>query len=268
MRRMARLGGLGVALLLGGAGQGEFVGARVVDESFDPPTLTDFGAALLANRHITLAEGEGVAGGRAIRVEYRGNARGTERVIVNYPLPGAVRYTLSFDVKFCPGFDFRKGGKLHGLGPASPVAGGNPVTAERWSARAMFRRQGGLQSYLYSQDMSGRYGDALVARGFRFETDRYYAISFQVELNQPASAANGFVRIYVDGAEVIHRRNIRFRSRDSAQSHIRTLMFNTFHGGHTPDWAPRNADGSYAVECAYFDNFSATPALMIKPFPG
>lgn len=256
------------ATLLAACGNGGQDVAPVVDESFDGPELSDLGAALLADRHVTLAAGEGVDGGRAIRVDYVGNARGSERVIVNHPLPGAPRYTLSFDVRFCAGFDFARGGKLHGLGPARPVAGGNPVSPGRWSARSMFRERGGLQSYVYSQDMAGRYGDRVVARSFQFETDRYYAISFQVELNQPASAHNGFLRIHVDGVPVIHHAGIRFRAEDSEDSLIRTLMFNTFHGGHAADWAPRDADGAFATPCAYFDNISATAALVVKGSPG
>lgn len=241
---------------------------RVLDESFDGKTLTDFGAAVLAANNVALVSGKGVNNSNAIRVDYRGSSRGGERVIVNYKLPPSLHYTLSFDVNFCSGFDFRKGGKLHGLGPASPVAGGNRVSPSRWSARAMFRRDGGLQTYIYSQNMKGRYGDVVIAKNFRFERGRYYALSLQVALNNPPSENNGYMRIYVDGALVADHRSIKYRSTETLDSHINTLMFNTFHGGHTADWAPRNADESYAVTCAYFDNYSVSPALTVKRRPG
>jgi hypothetical protein len=76
------------------------------------------------------------------------------------------------------------------------------------------------------------------------------------------------MRIYVDGKRVIDHRSIKFRSAETLDSQINTLMFNTFHGGHSADWAPRNADGSYAVPCAYFDNYSVSPSLAIKHEPG
>lgn len=241
---------------------------HVLDESFDGETLTDFGAAVLAEKNVSLASGKGVNNSNAIRVDYRGNRRGSERVIVNYALPPSLHYTLSFDVYFCSEFDFRKGGKLHGLGPARPVAGGNRVSPARWSARAMFRRDGGLQTYIYSQNIKGRYGDVVIANSFRFKPGRYYALSYQVALNSPASEANGYMRLYVNGERVVEHNNIQFRSSETLDSHIGTLMFNTFHGGHTAEWAPRKADGSYAVTCAYFDNYTVVPSLVIKPVPG
>ncbi|HEY4541012.1 MAG TPA: hypothetical protein VIG66_01400 [Noviherbaspirillum sp.] len=242
--------------------------SRVLEESFDGITMTGFAKALLGDKDVLLANAKGVNGSNAIKVLYRGNDEGSERVIVNYTLPRALQYTLSFDVNFCSGFDFGKGGKMHGLGPANPVAGGNAVSAPRWSARSMFRREGGLQSYIYSQNMAGQYGDVVIAKDFTFHPGRYYAVTFQVVLNQPASASNGSMRIFVDGAPVIYHDNIRFRATDSLDSQISTLMFNTFHGGHSPDWAPRNADGSYAVDCAYFDNFAASPSLEVRAAPG
>ncbi len=236
-------------------------------ETFDGNSLSGFGKAVLANKNVYLAKGKGVNGSNAIKVNYRGNRRGSERVVVRYPIPPSLYYTLNFDVNFCEGFDFRKGGKLHGLGPARPVAGGKKVSPVRWSARAMFRRQGGLQSYIYSQNMKGQYGDVVIARDFRFTPGRYYAITYQVMLNNPASASNGYMHIFVDGVPVIQHNHIQFRNTDSLESQISTVMFNTFHGGHTAAWAPRNANGSYAVDCAYYDNFSAYPALQVRPSP-
>lgn len=240
----------------------------VLNETFDEKTMTPFGSAILTDGNVSLARGKGVNGSNAIKVNYRGNNRGSERVVVDYRLRRSLQYTLSFDVNFCSGFDFRKGGKLHGLGPANPVTGGNEVSPPRWSARSMFRPQGGLQSYVYSQNKNGKYGEVVIAKDFRFEPGRYYALTYQVVLNNPASASNGYMRIFVDGTPVIYHGNIQFRSTDSEDSLISTLMFNTFHGGHDADWAPRNANGSYKVDCAYFDNFSAYPSLGVRTAPG
>lgn len=237
---------------------------EVLNENFDAADLSDFARALLAHENIDLAPGKGVAGSDAIRVQYIGNARGSERVIVNYPLPPATQYSLSFKVFFCPGFDFALGGKLHGLGPSQPVAGGNRVSPTRWSARGMFRRSGGLQSYVYSQNKQRRYGEVVIADGFRFQPGRYYRVTMQVKLNDPHQA-NGVMRVLVDGQEVILHQGIEFRSSDAESAWISTLMFNTFHGGHDPEWAPRKAGGAYAVECAYYDDFVAAPLSNYLP---
>jgi hypothetical protein len=247
--------------LLGGCYKQDVKTHDGVEESFDRNVTTAFGAAVVQDRHIRLEKGMGVNGSDAIRVDYVGNDQGSERVLVNYRLPQkSLEYTLKFDVNFCPGFDFAKGGKLHGLGPERPVAGGGRLDASQWSARLMFQDDGGLQTYLYHQDMRGKYGEALSAKGFRFQPGKYYSIVYKLGLNSPPERSNGYVRVYVDGKEVIRQEGLRFRASASPDSLISTLMFNTFHGGHNPDWAPRNADGSYAVDCAYYDNFSAYPS--------
>lgn len=231
-------------------------------ENFDAAEPSDLARALIALDQVELARGQGVDGSDAIRVWYRGNGRGSERVILNYPLAPATAYRLSYAVRFCEDFDFARGGKLHGLGPARPVAGGNRVTADRWSARAMFRRGGGLQSYVYSQNKPSRYGEGVVAKNFRFAPGRYYRLTLEVRLND-VGQANGSMRILVDGEQVLSHRNIRFRSSDAEGALINTLMFNTFHGGHDPQWAPRDARGRFAKVCAYFDDLLAAP--LAKP---
>jgi hypothetical protein len=259
---MRALLALPVLFLLVGCYTRDVKSLNGVEESFDRNVTTAFGAAVVQNRHISLVHGMGVKGSDAIKVDYIGNDRGSERVLVNYRLPQkSLEYTLTFAVNFCKGFDFAKGGKLHGLGPERPAAGGNSFDASQWSARLMFRGDGGLQTYLYHQDMRGRYGEAVTAKGFRFQPGKYYSIVYKLALNSPPEQRNGYVRVYVNDKEVIRQDGIRFRAANSSESLISTLMFNTFHGGNNPDWAPRNADGSYAVDCAYYDAFAAYPSI-------
>jgi hypothetical protein len=247
-------------LMQSGCYKNEVKAGEGVEETFDRNVTTAFGAAVVRDRHISLAKGMGVDGSDAVKVDYIGNAQGSERVTVSYRLPQkSVEYTLKFDVNFCKGFDFAKGGKLHGLGPERPVAGGESFDASQWSARLMFRGDGGLQTYIYHQDMPGKYGQVVVAKGFRFEPGKYYSIKYQLRLNTPPDKSNGAVRVFVNEKEVIQQNGIRFRAANGQESLISTLMFNTFHGGHKPEWAPRNDDGSYAIDCAYYDNFVAYP---------
>lgn len=229
--------------------------ARSVTENFDSP-LGKFGDQVVRHRLVSLSAGEGVGGTTGIKVTYQGNQQGSRRVLAKAPLEvPAVEVALEFAVRFCPGFDFAKGGKLHGLGPREPVTGGKPVTPAGWSARLMFRANGGLMTYVYHQDQPRRFGEVKVAQDFRFAPGVYHRVRMQVRLNEPPSVANGFVHVSVDGRELIRHEGIRFRSVEGSESLIQTVLFSTFHGGSSPDWAPRTADGAYKVDCAYFDDF-------------
>jgi hypothetical protein len=234
-------------------------------ESFDKKNKTDFASKLEQHKDIEWVVGQGVNKSDAVLVYYRGNERGSKRVLLNTLLDDrALKAELKFSVKFCDNFDFVKGGKLHGLGPLKPVAGGNKVKPEQWSARLMFGKNGRLKTYVYHQGMAKKFGSAKVAKNFKFTPGQYYSISMLVQLNNPVSQANGSVVVSVDGKEMIEHKGIQFRAVNSKASEIQTLMFNTFHGGQNPDWAPKKADGSFDTECAYFDDFAVTsdPTLI------
>lgn len=120
----------------------------------------------------------------------------------------------------------------------------------------MFRGDGGLQTYVYHQDMLGRYGDTAVATGFTFQPGQYHLIKMRVSLNHPASANNGSMSVWVDGKLAVQHEALRFRDRVTPASNIQRLLFSTFHGGSSPEWAPRNDDGSYKTDCAFFDDLT------------
>jgi hypothetical protein len=65
----------------------------------------------------------------------------------------------------------------------------------------------------------------------------------------------------VDGVEVIRHENIRFWGEISNETLISKLMFNTFHGGATPEWAPRTKDKRYKAVSAHFDDFIVSKPL-------
>lgn len=237
-------------------------------ETFDDAD-TAFSAKLVEHPATSVAEGEGVSGSNAIKVLYEGFPKGSRRVIARHRLPFATaEATLTYDVKFCEGFDFVKGGKLHGLGPVKPVAGGGEGHPERWSARVTFKSGGGIATYLYFQDRPRKWGETTIAENFGFERNRFYAISLNVRVNDPPSANNGHARIFVDGEQVVSRENVQFRATGGKGTLINQILFSTFHGGNTEGYAPRNSDGSYRTECAYFDNFAVHPSLKIKEAPG
>ena len=121
----------------------------------------------------------------------------------------------------------------------------------------LIRQTHGIKPYTYHQDMKGQYGDRGDTRqAFTFEKERFYSVSLHVRVNDPPEAANGFSRLYVDGQLIEQHENLRLRGSGGDASMINKFMFGSFHGGHEPDWAPRDENGDYTTVYAYFDNIS------------
>jgi N-sulfoglucosamine sulfohydrolase len=240
--------------------------------SIDFETVLPDSAAerLLQHNKLTLAPGEGVNGGTGLRAEYTGSDRGSERIVTHLFLPEpGLEFTLNYDVRFDKDFQFVRGGKLLGLGPEKHVAGGRPVVPDGWSARVTFKEGGAARLYTYHQDQPGQYGDRpAIEDPFIFENEHYYSVSLHVRVNDSAEQANGFSRLYVDGDLVDSHEGLRFRGEDSDASLINKFMFSSFHGGHKPEWAPRDADGNFTTVHAIFDNISVYEGERVRLAPG
>jgi hypothetical protein len=231
----------------------------IFSEDFDDFFRSGEASALHSLGLASIVFKEGTDSSKALKVYYLGNERGSKRVIKTMPLSHAMSSaTLSFAVKFCEGFDFAKGGKLHGFAPENPVTGGSPIEPDGWSARAMWGKGGQIKTYVYHQGMKGKYGDAKPAPAFRFESGRYYRLSYRLTLNQPASASNGEFSIWVNDEQVVKHSDLQLRASENASTLIHQFMFNTFHGGNSPEWAPRDTKGNFKRDCAYFDNIRIT----------
>lgn len=252
-----------------------FVSASVADDNGVPAPIwsqnfddADAPSRLVHHKLLDAAPDEGIDGSTALRAKYVGYDRGSQRITSQIPLPKTLtEATLVYDVKFDRDFQFVKGGKLHGLGPDAPITGGRPMRPAGWSARVVFTGNGGARTYTYCQNKNNQYGAVTDReRPIRFKAGRYYSISLHVKLNDP-DRANGSVRLYVDGKGVDAFDDVRFRSVGGDATLIRKFLFSTFHGGHTPDRAPRDGDGNYTTVHAYFDNFAVYEGKHVRKRP-
>jgi hypothetical protein len=207
----------------------------------------------------------GIDGSNCIKVHYIGNDHGSERVLSNISLPNPMyEATLKFAIKFDEGFDFAKGGKIHGLGPDNPIQGGNKGTPGGWSLRMLFEENGFLSSYLYHQKNSGKYGDCIKTDSIIFTPGKYHHVDLYMKLNNPASEKNGVFEIWVDEKKRISGSGIQFRSVEGDSTLINNFLFSTFHGGNSPVYAPKDTLGKYSTEVAWFDEIEIIPVKTTR----
>jgi hypothetical protein len=237
-------------------------GEPLFQENFNERDGKSFAAKALNHEHIELAEGAGPDGSDAIRVAYVGYDRGSQRVVLRYPLSRETdQATLSFHVRFDSDFQWVRGGKLHGLGPERHITGGKKRAPDGWSARMMFKEDGKIATYLYDQDITKKWGIGDKTDGPVFRAGQWHHVVFQVSLNSPGRA-DGFASVLIDGERVITTENVLFRGSGGAGTSIRKFMFSTFHGGSNPEWTPVDAQGNPATVYAYFDNFLVVAGIL------
>jgi hypothetical protein len=152
--------------------------------------------------------------------------------------------TLKYRVRFEPGFDFVRGGKLPGLYGGIVTSGGDiPDGTNGWSTRLMWREEGQGEVYAYLPT-STVHGTSLGRGSWRFGPDRWISIEQHVRLNTPG-VADGLIEIVVDGVRVLRVSDVVFRSVSSLK--IEGVFFSTFFGGDDTSWAtPRTVRADFA----------------------
>ncbi|MGM8225398.1 polysaccharide lyase [Cellvibrio sp. ARAG 10.3] len=208
-------------------------------------------AGVADNRLHILNDPEG-GNNKVLRVTYRqGQVGGGSASVFTYTIPGAPhnQLWLQYKVMFDENFTWVKGGKLPGLAgytgtkPTGCVANN---LLNGFSARLMWRENGHALQYLYNPNKTEYCGD-YSSYYFFFTKGRWHTITSHVELGS-VNQHDGRITTYIDGEAVLVSSNLLLRT--SAQVTIDKLLFETFFGGSSNDWAP--ATDQYS----YFDNIT------------
>lgn len=145
------------------------------------------------------------------------------------------RACLRYRVRFEDGFEFVRGGKLPGLYGGDAPSGGEKVDGtDGFSMRLMWRRKGEGEVYAYVANKHADYGASIGRGAWTFEPGRWMEIQQEIVLNDP-DRADGIVRVWVDGKQVIEQSDLVYRTVDDGG--IDGLMFSTFFGGSSRKWA-------------------------------
>ena len=228
-------------------------GAKVGDlTSFFGRTLiwTDHGSFGLDRAR--LVRDPSAPAGRLLRVTYPagsasptvtrdGGKAGGAQSYLHLP-HSAEAMTLTYSVRFQPGFRFVKGGKLPGLFGGDAGSGGRHESAG-FSTRFMWRAGGAGEVYAYFPNAKG-YGASLGRGRWRFTPGRWVRIAQRVVLNTPGRN-NGTITVWVNGRQVFTQGGLTYRNKGNVQ--VDGLFFSTFFGGGDKSWvSPSNQYADFA----------------------
>ncbi|ORX79949.1 hypothetical protein K493DRAFT_200862, partial [Basidiobolus meristosporus CBS 931.73] len=160
------------------------------------------------------------------------------------------RALLSYEVGFPANFSFVKGGKLPGLyggEPGTGCSGGSQSDGKMcFSLRLMWRELGVGEVYTYLP-LSNRdklcthpmitcndaYGQS-IGRGFDFNKGAWNRVALYVQVNT-VGKEDGVIQLYLNDSLWLDIREIPLRKEKGIG--ISSIMFSTFFGGNTPEYA-------------------------------
>jgi hypothetical protein len=162
---------------------------------------------------------------------------------VRLDLKPGKEYIFEYRIRFDGQFPFSRGGKIPGLAGGNAPTGCVDVNPQGFSARMMWREGGKLIGYIYDQNQSADCG-ANISTNYTFKPDTWADIKERVRVNN-GTASDGILQIWADGNMVINRSNMKYMG--LATNNINQVLFHSFFGGSTQDWAPsRNCTISFA----------------------
>ncbi len=150
---------------------------------------------------------------------------------------------LRYYVRFQPGFQFNKGGKLPGLygGDTSVASGGhNPDGTNGFSVRLMWRPGGAGEAYAYIDQPSkeGTYGLELGRGNWYWQPGLWTQVQLDVRPND-IGTTNGHIRVFINGQKMLDAEGLKFRTASTLKTD--GMFFSTFFGGSDPTWASPQA---------------------------
>ncbi|KAG0287159.1 hypothetical protein BGZ97_007177, partial [Linnemannia gamsii] len=142
-------------------------------------------------------------------------------------------------------------GKLPGIYGGSPhsCSGGNQSTGDNClTMRLMWRQGGGGEVYAYipvsdnsdfcknpNVQCNDQFGKSIGRGVLYFPPGTWTRIDMVMQLNEPAGYNNGILNVYINGLKYISMNTIPYRS--TGMVGFQGLMFSTFFGGNTPNYA-------------------------------
>jgi len=222
-----------------------------------------------------------------LEIPYIKSDQGTERIAHQLKVSPSTKYTLSFDVLFKDDWTFNtegdennfhkdtgypyQTGKLHGLGSQNPTKGRGEQDDDRWSTRIIWQRNTKTHkphpdhspinnneqpfdhedgvclgvTYYGTDRESGERGVFVPSDFANIENNKWYTIQLHVNTED-----DRIVLLVKGGDKVLGGLNIHA---PIGNSPIETMLFNTFFGGNSKPFAPKNN-----LQYAKFKNFSLT----------
>ncbi len=166
--------------------------------------------------------------------------------IVNIDVADGTEYELSFKVKFGPGFDWSRGGKVgFGFHIGNGYTGCNKAdNGLGGTARLMWYNATGSKTnavtsgtyfrpYVYYRDMPETCGNSFGKQSKQLTTNTWYTIKIRVKSNT-GSNTDGLVSYEVDGENLLTQ-SIRWTTNDAYRK-VRYITFHTFRGGSQEYW--------------------------------
>jgi hypothetical protein len=155
--------------------------------------------------------------------------------LIRMPIAPGREYVFEYRLRFDPGWDFSRGGKIPGLAGGNAPSGCQTSTGVGFTARQMWRQQGRLIGYIYDMDQSGDCGNA-IETGFNFAVGKWYQVKQRIKLNT-GSNHDGILQLWIDDRQVINRSNMGWMV-EAPTRRIDKIFLDFFFGGSTADWSP------------------------------
>ncbi|KAL0088531.1 polysaccharide lyase family 14 protein [Phycomyces blakesleeanus] len=170
---------------------------------------------------------------------------------------------LRYDLAFDKDFDWVLGGKLPGLfggPPGQGCSGGDKATGSNcFSVRLMWREAGSGEAYAYIPNSDAtcslplvmcndQYGTTFSRGLLQLKKGQWTKLELYIKINDP-SKSNGILQVWQDDSLLISQTSLQYRTSNAVA--ISSLMFSTFFGGGTANYATPQDTYSYYRNVEY-----------------